>query len=183
MLETKKLNKGLVIVNVILIIAFFVVHIWVLVTQVQAPATQIGSLISIFALVAAFNYLVGKYEKSSAIYYKAYLALHVLVRLITLISVGMLSDNPGLLVINALEFCLAVILLVGKDLGKKVSMILCFVLIALCLVDVPVAFAARPENAVVLRVLGNGLSSLLCAILLTVMTYGKYLDKATRGTK
>ena len=192
MTESKKLNRGLVTLNVLLIVVFFVVNIRMTIIPEAPAGFQISSLIAVFALTAAFNYLIGKYEKTNAIYYKAYVALLMFTELVSLVGVSVEVNDVIQLTISALTFSFSVIMFAGRDLGKKFSLILCFAFIAVCIVEIVygVAFAqkvlleeAALDSATIKTMLyGKLLSRLLFGMLLTIMTYGKYLDKAERGT-
>lgn len=192
MSESKKLNKGLVILNGLLIVVFFAVNIRMLIIPNIPSPYQISSLVTVFALAAAFNYFISKYDKSSAKYYKAFVALIMFSSFVSLVGVGTKSNNVIQLTIVALQFSFTVIMFAGKDLGKKVSFAICFAFIAVCVFEIAyrmffaqnVLFEELALESSVNMVLmwGKLLSQLLSAVLLTVMTYGKYLDKEERGT-
>lgn len=123
MTESKKLNRGLVTLNVLLIVVFFVVNIRMIIIPEAPAGFQISSLIAVFALTAAFNYLIGKYEKTNAIYYKAYVALLMFTELVSLVGVSVEVNDVIQLTISALTFSFSVIMFAGRDLGKKFSLI------------------------------------------------------------
>lgn len=192
MSESRKLNKGLVLFCALLIIAFFVVNIRVLIIP-EIPATfQICTFISVFALTAAFNYFIGKYDKSHAIYYRAFTVLLMLSELVALVGISIVEDDIPQIIISTFAFAFAVTIFAGNDLGKKFSLALCFAYMAACIAEILYCVYTARDYAFLQLVLDFStinlivwckfLSRILFSILLTIMTYCKYLDKEERGT-
>ena len=78
----------------------------------------------------------------------------------------------------AICFGLLLFLALGKDNGKKVSLICCFIVIALRTMGLLFNNNGFIDPSTVLI-----FSQLVLALMVTVITVAKYIDKEERGTK
>ena len=82
--------------------------------------------------------------------------------------------------INTLSLMLTLILLLGENLGKQKSFILCGLLVAL---RVALLLNTIIQGGALTIFLLNNIVNVDLACLYGIMTFAKYLDKTERGTK
>lgn len=137
----------------------------------------------IIASCAAMAYLVLGYSKDVKNFYKGCMALITANALvITIINTNEKASVLSI-VMCALAFAILVFLTFGKDLGKNKSYIASICLLAIralgliiCLIGDKSAVGYKDN---VLFLLGQ----LSIAVLVLLIIYAKYVDKAARGTK
>jgi hypothetical protein len=133
------------------------------------------------ALVCGIIYTARNYTKDAADYYKYFMLLYAISKLFTLYSSFMLSGVNLYMIVTLVEVVLISSFAFVKDLGRQRSMMLFYALLVCELLvgltggftDVSSAFAPR---------LVAGITRLLLCGTLGLAIYGKYDDKARRGT-
>ncbi len=140
---------------------------------------MISSIVRIMAMVVGIIYLVSGYKKSSAGYYKLFFCLMVVVlilRTMVFLANGM---NAIMVAGSILTIIIAFVLLVGKDLGRDVSLILLTAMIVIeILLKLPFSFEGMSIGQ-----LGGELSMFMMFGTAGFMMTAKYIDKELRGTK
>ena len=159
------------------------------IVSIVSPETsiwiRISSVLVVLALVAAIIYIAKGYSKDMAWAYFAFLICYIGGLLFSLINSAVLSHNIFSIVIAAIVYGLVIAIAVSKDLGERNSMMFCGIIVLLCVIKFVENSAKHsiisPENDALGTILSiRYASQLLLAILLTVITYAKYLDKADR---
>lgn len=137
-------------------------------------------IVDIVSLLFALFYILYGYVKNAAGYYKIFGYLFVLSKVITTIS----AFNPPTPVITYVTSAVALIstlvLAFVKDLGKKLSFVLCGALVLIELINCGLVYSYYGTFAWVIKTRAIDLD---IACLYGILTYAKYLDKAERGTK
>ena len=139
----------------------------------------VSSITRIIAMGVGILYLVSGYKKSSAGYYKLFFCLMVVVlilRTMVFLANGM---NAIMVAGSILTIIIAFVLLVGKDLGRDVSLILLTAMIVIeILLKLPFSFEGMSIGQ-----LGGELSMFMLFGTAGCMMTAKYIDKELRGTK
>ncbi len=139
----------------------------------------VSSITRIIAMGVGILYLVSGYKKSSAGYYKLFFCLMVVVlilRTMVFLANGM---NAIMVAGSILTIIIAFVLLVGKDLGRDVSLILLTAMIVIeILLKLPFSFEGMSIGQ-----LGGELSMFMMFGTAGFMMTAKYIDKELRGTK
>ena len=148
---------------------------------------QISSLCALPAMIFAAYYMLAGYSKGSAGYFKFFLflfAIYLLSVLVADIAQGRVSG----IVLTALSLAVVLVMLIGKNPGKKVSLTLCVVVILVCALEVLLMCCQQPtlfsdSDPAGKLLLGRSATGGLLACLMGVITFAKYVDKEARGTK
>ena len=138
---------------------------------------QIAHLFNIFALLFAAFYILSGYRKNSAKYYKdfgIFLALSQTAFICKMAENGLYTN----LVINAIKLIVILVLVLSENLGKTKSLVLSSVLVVSNIINV----LGLPANSDIAHYYGI-VTAIIIYFLYFVMTYAKYLDKASRGTE
>lgn len=136
----------------------------------------------IIASSVAFSYLIAGYTKGISNYYKHCLILAV----IHAVAVAIIACGESYGILSFIMCLMAAIVLsilaFVKDLGKTVSYILCGLLLFIRATGLGSVFPAPglgfkdPKFPLIW-------AQLVLAITITIITYAKYKDKTSRGTK
>ena len=158
-------------------------------TVFSADATlcmQLSAASSMLALLFAGYYMIDGFQKNAAGYFKAYGALFALTLLFTMMDIGStkLPFKEWILLGIGLALALAVILFVGRDLGKGKSFALCALIFLWFAYSAFYASRLRPiDDPRVVQIIISSATNLILSLLFGVMIYAKYADKAARGSK
>ena len=179
MLRTDKpIYKVILVLNLLLI----VVGVAVSIKDINITNTigTIYTVLDVLALLFALFYIIYGYRKNAAGYYKAFGYLYLLSRVSEVAKIYD-KNRPALFyILFGIVFVLLLVLVFGKDLGKKKSFILCGVIVLVELIDFFCTFNATGRFNLGAEV---KLVDLDLACLYGILTYAKYLDKTERGTK
>ena len=149
---------------------------------------QISSLCALPAMLFSAYYMLVGYSKNAAGYFKAFLVLYAIYLLAVLVAtVGSYSGLVALL-LTAAVLALVMLLLLGKNLGKTVSLVLCVVALILCIGMMVITISQHPapfsgSDPAGKLLLNWSFTETLLACLMGVITFAKYVDKAARGAK
>lgn len=148
------------------------------------------ALIDIVAIIVGFIYVVKNAGKDSRGFYKLFMGLYALGEMISLISWAIVGAGDSYIrfALILTNFAMLMALAFGKDLGEKnTMMIICEMLLIAGIVTLisiirsPGMF--RGGDAIdTVAITINGMRFDMTALLL-FMAKGKYIDKASRGTK
>ncbi|MBQ3295461.1 MAG: hypothetical protein IJH00_03130 [Erysipelotrichaceae bacterium] len=139
----------------------------------------ISSIVRIIAMGVGILYMLSGYKKSSAGYYKLFFCLMVVVLILRTMVFVSTGKSVIMIIGSILTIILAFVLLVGKDLGRDVSLILLTALIVIeVLLKLPFSL-----NDVSIGQLGGELSMFMVFGTAGFMITAKYIDKELRGTK
>lgn len=149
---------------------------------------KISSLCALAALLFAGYYIISGYTKDAAKFYKSFAFLFAVSQLSAMIC-SLFESTLNIVDITCYFFGLAFIVLMifKKNLGKKVSLILCGIIIILCVISLSIAIQTATgidlgDNLLGTLTTARGVIQILLGVLFGIMTYAKYLDKDARGT-
>lgn len=134
---------------------------------------------SLCALVCALVYLIKGAQKSAASWFNLFRMFVALTYFATLLRGMMVSQNIWACTFAALAFGFICMLIVAMDLGKKVSFILCGLVIVS---EIGSVIVSSINHFTVTRLVTTS-SNIVLALLLTALTVLKYIDKTERNTK
>ena len=179
MLRTDKpIYKVILVFNLLLIVAAVVLTIIGICGEGGTPRI-ISAIFRLAALLFAGFYILFGYSKDAAKYYKIFGIMYMLVIVLGMISGIFDTTSVPIIICDVLIVIGILALTFAKDLGKKISFIICAVLVLLQIaLTVLIYFEGDPTIVKINMFIGIDL-----ACLYGIMTYAKYLDKAERGTK
>lgn len=136
-------------------------------------------------LTVGIVYLLKQYGKQAASFYKAFLILHVSVAVMTTVIYVFFSE-PNVLyitgsIIYAVKIAILLILAFWRDLGKKKTWILFYILLSLDLAILLLAIVYMAINGFNITFMGF-VSALVADGTIGLSVRGKYADKDKRGT-
>lgn len=157
----------------------------------QVLSSVLGAVLGLFGCFAAMYYAWRGCSKNAAICYKIYMLIAVVSYQLASSALGIHLNgvaagvSVGLYTLGA--GC-ALALALGTDLGKKTSMILCWIIIAvtaalMCTAAIVLPGAVRGGSVMGTIALSRAGSNFFLAVVAMAMTAAKYQDKAARGTK
>lgn len=150
---------------------------------------KIGAALNILAIMYLIYYIIIGFKKVGSTTFKGFMLFYTCALLMTVVSNAMYSyDNvsPIVVCLLAISFASAFMLTLSKDLGKKKSMILCLVvnvitILTFIMIVIYLPGLRRGGNLVG-TIFGIRSASLaVTGIIMTLMTYAKYIDKISRG--
>ena len=146
----------------------------------------IVNVINICALCASAVYLWNSYGKQAANWYKAFLYLNVVVTLLLLVvDIFYIPVNFVLIssiILLAVKAAALLVLVFKKDLGKKNTWIVFYVLLGLDVVLIVLTFINVTRDSLVFMIHGSA-SRLINDLTIALAIRGKYADKEKRGSK
>ena len=192
-----KKTNALTIVHVILMIAMScgtvgaAVKFAVGYLNAAANTERLSNLMNVFLmatilamLVFGAMYLLKGYEKQAANEYKAFLILHIIVCALTIyIDLSFYKVNGLMIAISVMNGCKAVILLIlalGKDLGKRRTWNLFYMLLALDIVKLILSCVNMASIGFDFSFMGY-VTALIADGTIGLSIKGKYEDKGVRG--
>lgn len=139
---------------------------------------------SAFATVAALTYVFTEYRKKSVGFYRAFLLLFAAAEVSTVVR-HILAEEPKLL--SVVFFSIAATLLVtltfAKDIGKSCSFVFCFVILAANVAELLFGIFEPVEGSDLILGIILAVSGIVLSLLLAIMIFAKYTDKAARHSK
>ena len=164
--------------ELVMIFVAVVGNIYLVLLNGIEPSVRFCAGVTIVALLSAFIYLFNGATKDEATYYKIFMAFFALSEL----GIVALASSAGMLdsVINAVCYGLVIIMAVKRDLGKKISLILCAAIVAIRIYGVVEMFL--PGSHLGALNIIHAIAELVLAVVFAACVIGKYRDKARRGT-
>jgi len=146
----------------------------------------IVNVLNVGALCASAVYLLNSYGKKAADWYKAFLYLNVVVTVLLLIvdifyipfSFVLVSS----IILLAVKAAALAVLTFKKDLGKKNTWIVFYVLLGLDVMLIVLTFINATRDSLVFMIHGSA-SRLINDLTIALAIRGKYADKEQRGSK
>ena len=148
----------------------------------------LSSIMVIIALTVGMVYVFMGFTKDAAPYLRYFMGFAALSELASIADVANMNVTPFGACFGAVIYGVYIILTVGKDLGKKQSLLLCVILLVLSVVMLIGSISSFPG-----LVLGGNTQGTLymirsaakvcLATTALLAIYAKYVDKASRGTK
>lgn len=181
--------KKIGVLNTALIAVALALGVFSLATQALALKYVIGMLLWMVALVFGLVYIFKRYQKSAATYYKLFFAF-LAVSLIADIIIGadfytVAKSAPAWLLLTVkltwlmlfAKLVCVLTLCFAKDFGKRRSLAIALIPLAISAVTMPVILAVGMEY------FATPFAHLLLAFISCVFVVCKYADKEARGTK
>ncbi|MDO4940166.1 MAG: hypothetical protein Q4E33_00565 [Erysipelotrichaceae bacterium] len=149
---------------------------------------NIDGVVCILTLLFGIFYSLSGYKKDAAKYFKIFTLLFLASSIVTVAcGIDLIMANEGPIITNqgyslvasslAIVFCAAIIAF-GKDLGKKKSSNLSYIIMVADVVKLLHSLFIKNETFIATDFL-----NLVLAIILLVFISAKYADKASRGAK
>ncbi len=180
MFDTKSIvYKAVIIINLLFVAVGVFLSVLSIVNENGTIACQICGVFNIYALLFAGYYILAGYKKNAAKFYKVYALLFAISQSILLFYICSLTTEFILIFLTALALSVILTLLFGRNMGKKVSLILCGILVLFAVLLL--IFLLIYVNKLIL--LECSIVNLILVSLCFVLTYAKYVDKATRNAK
>lgn len=185
-------NAGVITIYAILVAVILRVSLYTTATTVVA---QVQSVVCIVALTFGVFYAVKGYKKNGAKNYKGFMILYFFNNLLSIaapLSIEISTDTFRLvsavtLAGNIIITICALILALGKDLGKKRSLALSYTILGTNLIKLITVILDLEKNPNITDTKSLAyaiiayVSNLLLAAILVIFVDGKYIDKEARS--
>ena len=183
------MNKKVVaitsVINLVLISISMLMDLLALFGKEADLYVRADAMFSILAIGAAANYIFSGYVKGEGKNLRYFLGAVALSQFVLTIRVA--KFDPVSVALMAACLVIAVVLTVGKDLGKKVSLLLCACYLAIkafaavfCIIGLPESFGLKAGDVEYLTQV-RSIVEILVAVIILICMIGKYMDKASRG--
>jgi len=143
-----------------------------------------STMVVVLMLITGILYLVHGYKKNAAVYYLAFILLLVLVNvLVVLIDVLYTQKTPLIIIKCILYSAKSIVLLImafGKNLGKKMTWTLLYVVVALDIAGMIVMLIYMFQNGFDFALMGV-VAAIVADVTIGLAIRGKYEDKESRG--
>lgn len=144
-----------------------------------------STMVVVLMLITGILYLVHGYKKNAAVYYLAFILLLVLVNgLVVLIDVLYTQKTPLIIIKCILYSAKSIVLLImafGKNLGKKMTWTLLYVVVALDIAGMIVMLIYMFQNGFDFALMGV-VAAIVADVTIGLAIRGKYEDKESRGS-
>lgn len=170
-------KKGLSVLNIILLVVGVILDIYLSVTVLKNDQTALVTSIAL-ACACCFGilYAVYGYKKDVATYalwFYGVFAIAVASKL------WFLKAHDGIFLPTVVSFACLAVLAIARDLGKSKSMTLCVVNL-IAAVALPVYYLMNGIDVYYVLVF---VTEAILSVVLLIMMYAKYQDKASRDSK
>ncbi len=153
------------------------------------PYLQIATVTELIAVAGALEYMFKGCKKDSARYFRVFFYMYAVELYFTIIfsasQIGAHDNSLLGVVLCTIEFALTIVMAVGKDLGKRNSLLLCLALIVLSLIMLISSMVINPgvpfwgdEYGTALALFFAGQLSL--SVVSGAVVIAKYEEKAER---
>ena len=181
----KTLYNAVLIFNLMFILPGIGVCIMLLVNPAATLAVQSGGVAALLSLLAAFFYTIKGFSKKQAWAHKLFLGFFALAVILTQIGRQTRPDIFGI-VLSAITVVLLLLLLCGKNIGFRRSLLLCVILVVigvllilhLILTDPGIGRYGDPHSNLLLT---WATADTALSVLSGTLTFSKYIDKVDRG--
>ena len=143
------------------------------------------TLVVVLMLITGILYLVHGYKKNAAVYYLAFILLLVLVNLFVVLIDVLYTQKTPLIIIKCILYSAKIIVLLimafGKNLGKKMTWTLLYVVVALDIAGMIVMLIYMFQNGFDFALIGV-FAAIVADVTMGLAIRGKYQDKESRGS-
>ena len=176
MLNTKnKIYKFILIVSIICIILALFFNYYLITNNKQSLIFIVSGFFNATSLIYALFYIIEGYQKNASLYYKNYGILLAISQAISLAIVSVYNPTVTNIIVVGLELFAILGIVLNEDLGKNKSFILCLLLIVLNGISIFISSKTNISYC-------NIYCKFTLTLLLSILTYAKYVDKESRGT-
>ena len=143
------------------------------------------TLVVVLMLITGILYLVHGYKKNAAVYYLAFILLLVLVNLFVVLIDVLYTQKTPLIIIKCILYSAKIIVLLimafGKNLGKKMTWTLLYVVVALDIAGMIVMLIYMFQTGFDFALIGV-FAAIVADVTMGLAIRGKYQDKESRGS-
>ena len=143
------------------------------------------TLVVVLMLITGILYLVHGYKKNAAVYYLAFILLLVLVNLFVVLIDVLYTQKTPLIIIKCIVYSAKIIVLLimafGKNLGKKMTWTLLYVVVALDIAGMIVMLIYMFQTGFDFALIGV-FAAIVADVTMGLAIRGKYEDKESRGS-
>ena len=140
-----------------------------------------STLVVVLMLITGILYLVHGYKKNAAVYYLAFILLLVLVNFIVVLIDVLYTQKTPLIIIKCILYSAKIIVLLimafGKNLGKKMTWTLLYVVVALDIAGMIVMLQTGFDFALI-----GVFAAIVADVTMGLAIRGNYEDKESRGS-
>ncbi|MBR4806896.1 MAG: hypothetical protein IKZ65_00205 [Lachnospiraceae bacterium] len=144
-----------------------------------------STLVVVLMLITGILYLVHGYKKNAAVYYLAFILLLVLVNVLVVLIDVLYTQMTPLIIIKCILYSAKIIVLLimafGKNLGKKMTWTLLYVVVALDIAGMIVMLIYMFQNGFDFALIGV-VAAIVADVTMGLAIRGKYQDKESRGS-
>ena len=144
-----------------------------------------STLVVVLMLITGILYLVHGYKKNAAVYYLAFILLLVLVNVLVVLIDVLYTQMTPLIIIKCILYSAKIIVLLimafGKNLGKKMTWTLLYVVVALDIAGMIVMLIYMFQNGFDFALIGV-VAAIVADVTIGLAIRGKYEDKESRGS-
>ena len=178
--------KTIFVLNIFCIVAGTAVSIKNIFNPASGILMRAGGILTIIAFLVAAIYVFKGYTKTAAICFKLFTAAFAFSLILSIIGAAQISIIPA--IFEGLSLVLVVVIALKKDFGKSNSFSVCGIIAILAIANIIEVIKLNPGvklsgNNYESLVLGRSIAQFLLSYLFGIITYAKYLDKESRGTK
>ncbi len=144
-----------------------------------------STLVVVLMLITGILYLVHGYKKNAAVYYLAFILLLGLVNVLVVLIDVLYTQKTPLIIIKCILYSAKIIVLLimafGKNLGKKMTWTLLYVVVALDIAGMIVMLIYMFQNGFDFAMIGV-VAAIVADVTIGLAIRGKYEDKESRGS-
>ena len=144
-----------------------------------------STLVVVLMLITGILYLVHGYKKNAAVYYLAFILLLGLVNVLVVLIDVLYTQMTPLIIIKCIVYSAKIIVLLimafGKNLGKKMTWTLLYVVVALDIAGMIVMLIYMFQNGFDFAMIGV-VAAIVADVTIGLAIRGKYEDKESRGS-
>ena len=153
--------------------------------EMEAILNGCSTMVVVLMLITGILYLVHGYKKNAAVYYLAFILLLVLVNLFVVLIDVLYTQKTPLIIIKCILYSAKIIVLLimafGKNLGKKMTWTLLYVVVALDIAGMIVMLIYMFQNGFDFALIGV-FAAIVADVTMGLAIRGKYEDKESRGS-
>ena len=153
--------------------------------EMEAILNGCSTMVVVLMLITGILYLVHGYKKNAAVYYLAFILLLVLVNLFVVLIDVLYTQKTPLIIIKCILYSAKIIVLLimafGKNLGKKMTWTLLYVVVALDIAGMIVMLIYMFQTGFDFALIGV-FAAIVADVTMGLAIRGKYQDKESRGS-
>ncbi len=144
-----------------------------------------STMVVVLMLITGILYLVHGYKKNAAVYYLAFILLLGLVNVLVVLIDVLYTQKTPLIIIKCILYSAKIIVLLimafGKNLGKKMTWTLLYVVVALDIAGMIVMLIYMLQTGFDFAMIGV-VAAIVADVTMGLAIRGKYEDKESRGS-
>ena len=153
--------------------------------EMEAILNGCSTMVVVLMLITGILYLVHGYKKNAAVYYLAFILLLGLVNVLVVLIDVLYTQMTPLIIIKCIVYSAKIIVLLimafGKNLGKKMTWTLLYVVVALDIAGMIVMLIYMFQTGFDFALIGV-FAAIVADVTMGLAIRGKYEDKESRGS-